>query len=266
MKKIFTFLFLIVFALRVNAQLENPITFEVHEPADTSWTVFANGADGSDADVSIVPNAFKSPVNPSDSVCRFIVHDDALTYVGMYSDAIGEFGFTTDAHNLTLLVYKTVISPVTIKIELPTNGGSVLSVTHENTLTDEWELMTFDFSAAMNKFYKRLTIFPDFPASARESGTTVYIDNIANHDITAVKQLSGATLTIYPNPAKDKIFIQYPRMSGLKISNLLGKTIQAYKFETVNSKSIDIKDVIAGIYFISVKTASGTYTTKFIKQ
>ncbi len=266
MKKIFTFLFLIVLTLKVSAQLVNPITFEVHEPADTSWMVFANGVDGSNSDVSIVPNAFKSAVNPSDSVCRFIVHDDALTYVGMYSDKVEEFGFTADAHNITLLVYKTVISPVTIKVELPSNGGSVLSVTQENTLTDEWELLTFDFSAALNRFYGRLTIFPDFVTSARTSGTTVFIDNIANHDITSVKQISGASLTLYPNPAENKLFIQYPRMSGLRISNLLGKTVQSYKFATVNSKTVDLKDMHTGIYFISVETVGGTYTSKFIKR
>lgn len=266
MKKIFTYVVFIVFALKVNAQLENPITFEVHEPADTSWIVFANGAEGSNADVSIVPNPSKSVVNPSDSVCRFIVHDDALTYVGMYSDAVGEFGFTDDAHNLTLLVYKTVISPVTFKLELPSNGGAIVTQNAENTLTDEWELLTFDLSSAINRSYKRLTIFPDHIASTRESGTTVYIDNIANHDITSVKQISGATLSIYPNPAENRIFVQYPKMYRITISNLLGKTLQSYQFEKVNSKMVDLKEMRSGIYFVSVKSDQGTYTSKFIKK
>jgi hypothetical protein len=266
MKRIFTYLFLTIFALGAKAQLNEPITFETGEALDTAFIMFANGASGvTSVDMIRVLNPYKTEANMSDSVLQFIVHDDADPWVGAYSDFIGNYEFTAGAHTLTMMVYKTIESPVALKTELSLNGGPTTTVTVPNTKIEEWETLSFDFTANIGKTYTRLTFFPDFP-SARTGGTTVWIDNIQNAAPVSVKQISGESITIYPNPVANRMSVQYPGMKGLTVSNLLGKTVRTYRFQTTNSKVIELGDLEKGVYFISVESQGGIFTSKFIKN
>jgi uncharacterized surface protein with fasciclin (FAS1) repeats len=62
-------------------------------------------------------------------------------------------------------------------VEASTNGGPVKELKVSNTVTNQWEKLTFDLSELVGYSYNRIVIFPDFP-DTRTSGTTVYIDNI----------------------------------------------------------------------------------------
>ena len=117
MKKLFTLIFLASIVFGANAQLVFPYDFEEGQ-ADTGWIIFANGADGSQADLSIVQNPFADNTNSSDSVLQFIVHDDANPWVGMYTDYQAEMYFTQEAHTIGMMVMKDVISPLRIKLEI----------------------------------------------------------------------------------------------------------------------------------------------------
>ncbi len=64
-------------------------------------------------------------------------------------------------------------------------------------------------------------------------------------------------ICLYPNPAKDHIFLQAPETSHLKLYNLAGKSLN---FSCQNGR-IDF-DLPPGIYFLSGKTAEGIYWTK----
>lgn len=264
MKKLFTLLLFASMAFGANAQLAEPITFE-QGGIDTLWIPFANGTAGELKDILVVQNPLALGVNLSDSVLQFNVHDNSDPWVGMYSDNFGFMEFTNEAHTLTMMVLKTITSPVAVKLEQSINGGAINTTTHDNTLTDEWEMMTFDMTAAIGKIYGRLTIFPDFPAT-RTGGTIVYLDNIANAAPTAVKQLSGEALKLYPNPAEDIMYVQYPKMSSLTISDVLGKTIARYNFQLSNSKALDLSEMNSGMYFLTAKTANGIITSKFMKK
>ncbi|MBL7112712.1 MAG: T9SS type A sorting domain-containing protein [Bacteroidales bacterium] len=266
MKKLFTLLFLTVFALGVKAQLADPFTFE-EGLADTAWIVFGNGAESSNDDISVVHNPYISDLNGSDSVLQFIVHDDAVPWVGMYTDRIEVLEFTEEAHTMTMMVLKTVISPLRMKFELSLTGFDNVEVEVSNTLTDEWELITFVVPEAIDGYFQRLTIFPDFPAT-REGGSTVYLDNIANVEVntTSVKQFSGASLKVFPNPVENRMSVQYPEMTGLTVTDLLGKTLKSYKFQRANSKVIELGELQTGLYFVTVETGNGNYNAPFIKK
>ena len=84
-----------------------------------------------------------------------------------------------------MMVWKSVISPVGFKVEASTNGGPVKEVKVSNTLTNQWELITFNLSDCIGYSYPRIVIFPDFP-DTRTSGTTVYLDNITQKETTTV--------------------------------------------------------------------------------
>jgi hypothetical protein len=273
MKTLFTFIFLVILTLGVNAQLLRPITFEGDTAGNASWVLGGTGTAGTEGpDFAIVPNPAKSSVNSSDSVMLFKVSSDAATWVLMWSDAYGTMTFTDAAHTLYMMVYKSVISNCAFKLEqsssLPTDpdgGPTVMEIKVPNTLTDEWDVVAIEMTPAIGFNYNRLVVFPDFPDS-RTEGSINYIDNIYNSSMVSVKQLAGASLKIFPNPVENRMAVLYPEMTGLTISNLLGKTVRSIKFQPANSKVIELGDLNTGIYFISVETGSGCYTSKFVKK
>jgi hypothetical protein len=271
MKTLYTLLILTVFAIGAKAQVVTPFTFEqggrlINYDSDTLWWPFANGAEGSWAGFEIVENPYAEDPNLSDSVVQFVVQDDAVPWVGMYTDSVEIMEFTEDAHMISMMVLKTVVSPCGIKVERSINSGEDTNILVENTLTDEWELLTFDFSALIGKYYQRLTIFPDFPAT-REGGSTVYLDNIASSEInTKVKEFDGASLKLFPNPVGYRMSVQYPEMTGISVSDIMGKKVKSFSFQKVDAKVIEVGDLQTGTYFVTVETENGNYTASFIKK
>ena len=72
---------------------------------------------------------------------------------------------------------------------------------------------------------------------------------------------------LYPNPAKDKLYIttnDYEYIEEISIYNLSGVLI--YKETDFNNKSVDVSDMVSGVYFIKVKTENETFIQKFIKE
>jgi hypothetical protein len=260
MKKTLTFLFLIAFTLGVSAQV-SLIDFE-STTDDALWTVMANNPDSPD-DMTIVANPDKSGINTSDSVLQFKVNATALAFVGAWSTHFGPIAFTADYHTLTMMVYKPNISNSGLKVEGSTNGGSNIELKVPNTVTNTWELLTFDFTAGVGYSYGTLVFFADFVEN-RTSGPTVYMDNITGTAPSSVRELSGPSIKVFPNPADEVMFIQCPDMTGFTITNMIGQTIRMEKFQTISSRSIELSDMPAGLYFLTVESGSRSYTSKFM--
>jgi hypothetical protein len=79
-------------------------------------------------------------------------------------------------------------------------------------------------------------------------------------------------VSIRPNPATDILQLEFKFSSPVEFSYALtdeiGRAIIAYeKVNAANfSSTIEVSALTAGIYFIQLKTNSGTKTYKFIKQ
>jgi hypothetical protein len=263
MKRVFTFLLLLTFALGVSAQLTKTVNFEL-ETDDDLWTIFANGTDSPD-DITIVENPNYNDVNSSDKVLEFKVNAAASPWAGAWTESFGPMEFTEDAHTLTMMVLKTIISPSALKFEGSTDGGQVQELKVENTLTDEWELMTFEIPAAVGFTYNRLVLFPDFP-EARTEASIVYIDNITSETAVTVKNLKGSAIKTYPNPVDDVMYIQHPEMRSITISNLAGKALRNFTFPTASTKTIALNDLDPGLYLVMVNSTSGKFVSKFSKR
>ena len=83
---------------------------------------------------------------------------------------------------------------------------------------------------------------------------------------TLVSQIGDASFKVFPNPTEGMITVQSSGMKGLTIRNVLGETLKSYKLQSVTSKEIDLSSYISGVYFISVETSHGTYTSKLMKN
>jgi hypothetical protein len=233
-----------------------------------AWTVFQNGAGGTDTPANLtspVANPSTTGINTSASCAKFVEDATAAPWGGFFSDNIGSFTFNATNKIVKVMVYKDKISPFGVKFEGP-GGNPAFEMLIPNTKVNEWELMTFDFSAKIGQTVTRLVFLPDF-AAARASGGTIYIDNISFGDgTTAVNSVSADlnSVSCYPNPVINQINISATsEINQVTVRNLLGQSV---KTVTVNGceKMIDLSTISSGNYFLTVKLADGQLSTRKI--
>jgi hypothetical protein len=261
MKTTFTLLLLAVFTFGVNAQILED--FEL-EGSDTVWNQFANDGDAPE-NFFRTDNPVFNGINESDYSLQFNVLETADTWVGAWSDAYGPIEITSDRYMIEMMVLKDVVTSCAFKVEAPDEGLTPVEVHSPNTVTDEWELITFDMSEAIGNIWTRLVFFPDFP-SARESGSTCYIDDIAFPFPVSANSPKMEGIRIYPNPVAERMTIRYPEMENAVISNALGQTVRYMEFRHSSLEHIDLSGIQPGLYFITVESAGEKVTSKFIRE
>jgi hypothetical protein len=262
MKTSFTLLLLAFIGVGLSAQYALPVDFETPEE-DTVWTQFANAGDDP-ANMALAENPATDGINPSANCLMFVVLDNADPWAGAWAEAYGEMSFTEEGHVMEMMVYKDKVSPSALKVEVGDGDDAELKVS--NTKTGEWELLTFDLSAAVGHTYSRLTIFPDFP-DERTSGGTVYIDNIQfAGGSTYVREAHGAEINVYPNPTEDLLTVKYPQMESVTLSNITGQVVRVVETGNVDYIRIDVVDLNSGVYFLTVDSPHGKVSSKFVKR
>lgn len=98
-----------------------------------------------------------------------------------------------------------------------------------------------------------------------EALKTVYIDNIFLWGLpTSIYPVRDNNILCYPNPVKAKLFvISKSEISQIVIRNLLGQTVESVtgnEFE----RSIDLRNLSVGNYFITIRLVDGQLFTKKI--
>ena len=74
------------------------------------------------------------------------------------------------------------------------------------------------------------------------------------------------TISIYPNPVKEQLFINVPntiKLQHYKITNMLGQSVLKGKLK-LNNKTISVNTLNTGIYFVTLSTDKGRLTKKII--
>jgi len=183
MKNQLTCVFVLLFTLLTGGIVlgqNNPIDFEPGGFGATwTWTVFEND---DNPPLEIVTNPDPSGINTSATVAKFTARLAGQPYAGCESQHGSDIGtFTLNSTNsiVKIMVWKTVISDVGIKFALP-SGAALPEIKVANTLINQWEELTFDFSGRIGDpntiGQDQIIIFPDFAARAQEN--IIYFDNI----------------------------------------------------------------------------------------
>lgn len=149
--------------------------------AGWTWNVFENGAN---PPLEFVANPNASGINTSSKVAKFSALQAGQPWAGCET-AHGQLGITWDLSasrsKIRIMVYKTKISDVGIKLANPA-GGAQVEIKVANTKINEWEELVFDFSSRIGNGLDGSTnidqfiIFPDFVA--RGADNVIYFDNI----------------------------------------------------------------------------------------
>ncbi len=142
-----------------------------------AWTVFENV---DNPPLEIIPNPDASGINPSATVAQFTARQAGAPFAGVATLDLPTF--TLDASNaiVKIMVWKSVISDVGLKFETA-DFGSTGEIKVANTVVNQWEELTFDFSGKIGEPTSTditgFIVFPDFN-DARAGDNVVYFDNI----------------------------------------------------------------------------------------
>ncbi len=181
MKKITFFVLLMIGSLGF-AQT-NPIDFEAGgNGASWTWNTFENPSTPCPP-LLIIPNPDASGANTSSTVAGYTPVVGAPFYAGTetaHGSPLGTFNLTADNCIVKILVWKPVISNVGIKFATP-SGASTGEINVANTLVNQWEELTFDFSSKIGQAEStgidQIIVFID-AQSGRTTDNTCYFDNI----------------------------------------------------------------------------------------
>ena len=266
MKQITYFLFLAITSLGV-AQ-NNPINFETGGfGADWTWTVFEND---SNPPLEIILNPDPTGANTSATVAKFTALQAGAPFAGcetMHGSDIGSF--TLDASNgfVQIMVWKSTISDVGIKF-VDATGAAQPEIKVSNTLINQWEELTFDFTTRIGAFpivKDQIVIFPDF--DARTSDNIIYFDNITFNDSPlSISDFDENLISSYPNPVNETWNVNAAdTIIKIILHNILGEVINR---ATPNSTNYIMKmsDLVPGVYFARIITVKGEKSIKLIKN
>jgi hypothetical protein len=161
-----------------------PINFETGGyGAAWTWTVFENATN---PPLEIIANPSATGINTSTTVAKFTALQAGNPWAGCESlhgtTNLGGFVLDTSNSLIKIMVNKPVISDVGIKL-VANSGWAMTEIKVANTLINQWEELTFDFSAYANPpategLYDQIVVFPDFNLSGRTQNNICYFDNI----------------------------------------------------------------------------------------
>lgn len=90
------------------------------------------------------------------------------------------------------------------------------------------------------------------------------VDITTGSQETAVKKLDIRRLAVYPNPAKNKLFIRKAQQGMVSIYSAQGTHLMDKKTDKTNC--VDISSLSQGVYFIVIKDKNSIARARFVKQ
>ncbi len=265
MKTIYT---LVLLCLTIFPFAQNvPIDFELGgNGLNWTWTTFEND---NNPTLEIVANPDPSGLNTSATVAKFTALQTGEPWAGcesMHGSDIGSFSFNNSNCTVSIMVWKSVISDVGIKFVDATSAAQP-EIKIANTLVNQWEKITFDFSSRIGVFpitKDQIVIFPDFDLGGRSQDNIIYFDNVFGTSTnTGVGNDYKSELVVSPNPVKDLLKISVANFNGnldIKIFDLAGVLVASS-----NKSKINIESFSKGIYLVKVVYGNETNVVKIIK-
>jgi hypothetical protein len=135
-----------------------------------TWNIFSQGTGGLD---TVVANPSIGGLNTSANCLKIVVGANGDPWAGVWCSDFPDMTISADNCIIKILVYKDVTSRFNLKLEPP-------NVDHfdSNTVVNQWEELTFDYTSAIGTTGTVLTLIPDQEAGSRTHASVNYIDYI----------------------------------------------------------------------------------------
>jgi hypothetical protein len=78
----------------------------------------------------------------------------------------------------------------------------------------------------------------------------------------------GSPMVIYPNPAKDVVYIEHLPLAGIELvtTDITGKRVEAWYDVKADKIVLNTASLTQGMYFVTCKSGGQTYTARFVKE
>jgi hypothetical protein len=241
-----------------------PITFE-------SGTTAGHFFSFESATMEVVANSKLDATNNSPMVGKIV------RYLGApYGGSVITFANNIDFANhpqITMKVWTSapVGTNVTLKAEKPF-WGEERSV--QTTKTEEWELLTFDFTNAPTDMPSLALMF-DFVAGSSNVGdgtatSTFFFDEIkfANVPLGSDELGELGSIEVYPNPASDRwtLSLTDGQIFQAQIVNLEGRVVDVIEGKGARALEIDATTYASGVYTAKINTSRGQDVVRLVKH
>lgn len=118
-----------------------------------------------------------------------------------------------------------------------------------------------NLAGAITSATQNSTLFQNY------SDSNCVCNNPTNDTTTSsVKALQKENISIYPNPTKNNLVVDFPESGDLAIINQLGQVVNTTKILNKGKQTIQLEYLPTGMYFIRFTGKSKTYLNQFIKQ
>ena len=185
------------------------------------------------------------------------------------------------------MVWKDVISDIGIKFADATSAAQP-EIKIANTLINQWEELTFDFSSRIGVYpilKDQIIIFPDFELAGRMQDNICYFDNISfsssnSVDIDNKSEMLPKRFVLHqnlPNPFNPVTSLRYDlQQDGLvniTIYDIMGKIVKTlvnssqtagYKSIQWNATNDRNEPVSAGLYLYTIQVEEFRQTKKMV--
>ncbi len=149
--------------------------------------------------------------------------------------------------------------------------GAILATAPSNSTSafvpssSQWRTENINLSSLANQ----PSVLVKFVATAN-FGNNLYIDNVNLGQPTAIKKINPNIIVyeLFPNPSSDVVSIKSDvELNGsiIKVYNSLGQIIISDKIEAPSYK-LNVRELTNGVYFIELKTKTGSGITKLVKN
>ncbi len=258
-----------------------PVDFETAATGGqaANWSVFENV---DNPPLEIISNPDMTG-NTSATVAKFTARQDGNPWAGTITQLQNPITLNSSNAVVKIWVWKSVISDVGIKFENATQG-STGEIKVANTKTNEWEELTFDFSAVIgdvnNTNITGLVVFPDFQDRSQEN--VIYFDNITLNSTSEAGSGGGSAaapsaaapsptidaanvLSIYSDAYTDPSGINYfpnwGQSTTLEVVDFSGN--EALKYSNANYQGIEFGESLdaSGYTTVHIDIWSGDYTS-----
>ncbi|MEG1586855.1 MAG: T9SS type A sorting domain-containing protein, partial [Bacteroidales bacterium] len=166
----------------------------------------------------------------------------------------------------TMSVSNIAADANTVHAELSDHTGSFDTpvVISEPVTTDESGTLQVKLPTRMisGDQYKIRVVTTNYPMTQEAAGNLAIEGSDTGTDL---KETMTSGLKVYPNPAKERLFITGADNQNYRILNIAGRVIRATAtYRSV--EGIDTSVLTPGIYFIEINGAKSTEILKFIKE
>lgn len=94
-------------------------------------------------------------------------------------------------------------------------------------------------------------------------------DIVVTTGVAGVNENLQTKLSVFPNPVNDVVNVTNSEnilVNGVEVADLNGRIVKTTKFENVSNAQINVSDLAAGVYMMTVSSDKGSMTKKIIKN